>query len=310
MHAQFKGVPAIVLATKKLRVAVIPGQGAHIASLYDLETGHEMLWQPGGDTYRLSRPGEPFEEGECAGIDDMFPCAAACKLAEGFYAGTRLPDHGETWTLPCETAAQGEDAASFTMWGECLPYTLTKSISLQGSALRVGYRAVNTGSRAFPFLWAAHPLFRAEDYSAILAPGLRGEVGLPFCFGKEKASGRLRYPADCWDDGTPADLTRIPPKEAGIGYKFMSGAPVFQGRCLLVGAPGKKSLEVEFPADKVPFLGVWVDACSNGKAPAYVVAPEPSTHYSVDLNDDLLSKANVLQAGASFEWWIQYTLKT
>ena len=64
---------------------------------------------------------------------------------------------------------------------------------------------------------------------------------------------------------------------------------------------------ITFPTEQVPYLGVWMDACSDPRAPAYVVAPEPSTHHSVDLNAGIPTQARQLPGKGTFTWWVQYT---
>ena len=72
----WKGVESIVLESGALRIVVLPSQGGHIASMRTA-SGRELLWQAPGESYRLARLGSAFSDGESAGMDDMFPNAAA-----------------------------------------------------------------------------------------------------------------------------------------------------------------------------------------------------------------------------------------
>ena len=158
----WKGVESVVLESGALRVVVLPSQGGHIASLRTA-SGRELLWQAPWETYRLARPGSSFSDGENAGMDDMFPNAAACRLSEGELAGRELPDHGELWTLPCSIERREDNLLVLSAQGQCLPYRIEKTISLTENSLRIQYYLENTGDVAFPFLWAAHPLFQAKS---------------------------------------------------------------------------------------------------------------------------------------------------
>ena len=300
----WKGVESVVLESGALRVVVLPSQGGHIASLRTA-SGRELLWQAPWETYRLARPGSSFSDGENAGMDDMFPNAAACRLSEGELAGRELPDHGELWTLPCSIERREDNLLVLSAQGQCLPYRIEKTISLTENSLRIQYYLENTGDVAFPFLWAAHPLFQAEHFERIEIPGYQGEVSLPYCFGKSKESGKLRYPEDQWDDGTLADLQKIPDKEPGVGYKYMTDTKADQGLCILRGKPGREDVRVTVPAETIPYMGVWVDACSDREAPVYVVAPEPSNHASVTME----KCPSILRPCERFTWWIQYTVE-
>lgn len=97
---QFKGVPAIAIASQELRAVLLPTMGGNIASLYDLEEGQELLCQSRLGDYAHLPPADTFEGGICAGIDDMFPNAIPCTIQEGAFAGTQLPGHGEAWRMP------------------------------------------------------------------------------------------------------------------------------------------------------------------------------------------------------------------
>lgn len=304
---QFKGVPAIAIASQELRAVVLPTLGGNIASLYDLRAQQELLCQSRLADYAHLSPADTFEEGICAGIDDMFPNAIPCRIQEGPFAGVQLPGHGEAWRMPWQVLACSDQAVSLALEGKRLPYRLQKDVTIRDNALRMDYRLENLSPEPFPYLWAAHPQFQADRYAAIQT-GIKGQVQVPFCIGPSNGAGRLQYPMDAWDDGTPVDLRALPPKEQGIGYKYTATEPLGQGFCRLVGKDGARDVLLEFPPDQVPYLGVWMDACSNPQAPAYVVAPEPSTHHSVDLNAGVPIQARQLPGNGTFTWWVQYSL--
>ncbi len=304
---QFKGVPAIAIASQELRAVVLPTLGGNIASLYDLRAQQELLCQSRLADYAHLSPADTFEEGICAGIDDMFPNAIPCRIQEGPFAGVQLPGHGEAWRMPWQVLACSDQAVSLALEGKRLPYRLQKDVTIRDNALRMDYRLENLSPEPFPYLWAAHPQFQADRYAAIQT-GIKGQVQVPFCIGPSNGAGRLQYPMDAWDDGTPVDLRALPPKEQGIGYKYTATEPLGQGFCRLVGKDGARDVLLEFPPDQVPYLGVWMDACSNPQAPAYVVAPEPSTHHSVDLNAQTPAPARLLPGKGTAAWWVQYSL--
>ena len=305
---QFKGVPAIAIASQELRAVLLPTMGGNIASLYDQEEGQELLCQSRLGDYAHLPPADTFEGGICAGIDDMFPNAIPCTIQEGAFAGTQLPGHGEAWRMPWQVLACQDQTVRLELRGKQLPYRLQKDVTVRGNALRMDYRLENLSPEPFPFLWAAHPQFQGALFAGIQT-GITGQVLVPFCIGPGNAKGRLSYPVDAWDDGTPVDLRAIPPKERGIGYKYTATAPLGQGQgfCRLIGKGRRGDVLITFPTAQVPYLGVWMDACSDPQAPAYVVAPEPSTHHSVDLNAGIPTQARQLPGKGTFTWWVQYT---
>jgi hypothetical protein len=46
--------------------------------------------------------------GECSGMDDMFPTIDAYFYDRYPWAGTKLADHGEVWSLPWATTVEGD----------------------------------------------------------------------------------------------------------------------------------------------------------------------------------------------------------
>lgn len=75
--ARYKQAPCLRLENEALRLLVLPGRGGNIASLFDKRADRELLYQRPGDVLRPVPRGLRFEDAECAGIDDMFPNAAA-----------------------------------------------------------------------------------------------------------------------------------------------------------------------------------------------------------------------------------------
>ena len=210
--------------------------------------------------------------------------------------------------MPWQVLACQDQTVRLELRGKQLPYRLQKDVTVRGNVLRMDYRLENLSPEPFPFLWAAHPQFQGALFAGIQT-GITGQVLVPFCIGPGNAKGRLSYPVDAWDDGTPVDLRAIPPRERGIGYKYTATAPLGQGQgfCRLIGKGRRGDVLITFPTAQVPYLGVWMDACSDPQAPAYVVAPEPSTHHSVDLNAGIPTQARQLPGKGTFTWWVQYT---
>lgn len=306
-RSTYKDVASTVLENDFLRVEVIECQGGHIASLYDKSEKRELLWQNREKTYKLSKAFDNFDLGECAGIDDMFPTAARAVIAHGKYAGVSLPDHGELWTLCCKGFEQRENKIKMEFRGECLPYKLTKTISLEEQALRVDYTLQNLSNSAFDFIWAAHPLFDASYFDTISVPDMSNTVTIPFSIGTSCEPGvEYAYPITRLPDGAIIDFRTIPPSNINLGYKFMASQPLREGRCEIFNSKSGYGIEVVFPTEKIPYIGVWTFA---GQEEPHVVAPEPSTARSVYYNEKSLYDTGTVEASKEFCWWLEYRLK-
>ena len=76
------------------------------------------------------------------------------------------------------------------------------------------------------------------------------------------------------EGGGILDLTRMPP--AGMGCKYVLSRPVSKGWCALWAPKSRYAVEITFPPDRLPFLGIWMDARAGGPE-EWQIAPEPST---------------------------------
>ena len=73
------------------------------------------------ESYRRVPFDGSYVDGECCGMDDMFPTIDVCYCENFPWQGTKLADHGEVWNLACDTKIEGE-SATFKMHGVRLLY--------------------------------------------------------------------------------------------------------------------------------------------------------------------------------------------
>ena len=99
-EAEYKGERAVEMESAALRVAIIPDWGGKTASLIHKKTGRVYLDQLPGMQFRKATYGAPYDSGEASGFDDMFPTISECYCDVDPWAGTKMPDPGEVWSLP------------------------------------------------------------------------------------------------------------------------------------------------------------------------------------------------------------------
>jgi hypothetical protein len=132
-QTKWHDLSAWALESDALKVVIIPGLGAKIASLFDKRTGYEWLVGPMRSP-KLVNYGASFTEQDMGGWDEMFPTINACRYpAPGEYAGISLPDHGEVWALPWEVVSVDCTILNLSVEGEALPYRLTRRTSLNAN---------------------------------------------------------------------------------------------------------------------------------------------------------------------------------
>lgn len=146
--------------------------GAKLCSLYYKPAALELLVQRPGDIYRIAPyDGDYVEQGECSGLDDMFPAIDRCYYNHyPLRRGSSIPDHGEVWSIPWSATIEAEQLHMATH-GVRFPYGLEKWISFAGpAALNMAYRLTNLSPYAFDFIWAAHPMFVLEEGAELRLP--------------------------------------------------------------------------------------------------------------------------------------------
>ena len=304
-ESRYKDKESVVLESSTMAVSVIPSVGGKVASLVDKAAGYEFMVQRAGSLYRDQPYDGVYVEGECSGFDDMFPTIDECHYESFPWKGTRLPDHGEVWSLPWEHEV-GSDSLRLWVHGVRLPYLLEKRLSFTAeNTLRIAYTLFNQSPFDLDFLWAAHVMANIEEGSRILLP--------PCCrtaVTTLSRSGRMgRYgdaviwPEHAGPDGQRhrADLTR--PGSVHDMEKYYFQDALDEGWCA-VRAPAGGLLALSFPVARVPYLGILLNDKEFQDYLASATCLGSSTQDAdefVDANR-LRGKIDHSTAGAQFIW--------
>ena len=294
----YKNVEAMEIDNGTLSVLALPSSGGKIQSIR--YAGKEYLAQNPGSRFVMAEYGAPFTDGDFSGFDDMFPTINACFYPGGIWDGTPLPDHGEVWTLPFK-AEPVADSLHLSAYGVRLPYRFSKSITLYGSRLTIDYRAENLSPFPLKHLWAAHPLFVLEEGT---------KLHLPFAQNIINAHDGCKYlgeygtihPWPVSRDGR--DLRLLSPAERCYNKYFVWNN--LDRNESAIEYPGGVSIILSCDAEKVPYLGVWVDEMGYAGGTMACVAPEPCTGAldSVILAD-AFGKAATLPPKGALSWQLR-----
>ena len=257
-HSNYKGIESICLENGDMQAVFLPSQGAKLCSYCNRRTGYEYIYQGKGKGYKTGKYGQSFLEGECAGVDEMFPNIDAFYYDAYPWEGTYFPDHGELWALPWDAQ---EDKGSLTMavYGVKLPYKLTKTATMDlYGKLSMEYKLENLSVFEINFVWAAHMMFHAEEhcrfefeeslskaYTTMSDSGLIGTYGDTFSYPLLKDSKGAVY-----------DIRENRGNQVSDYQKFYFAKKLkdHQGWGRII-YPKQGSLTISFPADKVPYLG-------------------------------------------------------
>ncbi len=269
---------AWTLETDAIRTVVVPDLGAKIVSLLDKRTQLEWLIAPGDRPLKPVPYGAVFTEQDMSGWDEMFPTIVACAHpAPGEQHGTPLPDHGEVWSLPWNLqAAPSPGALKLCVTGRALPYRLTRTLSYTtADTLKMHYELENLGQDTMPCLWAAHALFRLEEGMELIPPGGSDEIINAMDGPLGRIGERHRFPETTDTKGKRFALSVIPPKNPKGMQKYYFSKPVIEGHCGLFNPNDGMMINLQWDAEKLPWLGIWVN--EGGWANQYNIGIEPAT---------------------------------
>lgn len=299
------GYPAWALENDAVRSVIVPQFGAKIASLFDKRSGHEWMLPA---TLRPVRPipyGATFIEYDMSGWDEMFPTIDRCEYpVPGAHQGAVLPDHGEVWALDWQVESSS-DALVLSIEGQCLPYTLRRTANLTADALRLDYEVQNKADEPLFYLWSAHPLFNADTQTRLILPDnitemvniigghpVLGDFGTRHAF-PETASG--------------LHLDQVAPPADHTFRKVFAPPEVVFNWAQLQQADTGAYMRMDWDAERLPYMGVWVDeGCYTVTA---CIAPEPMSGYHDSLTKAYANnRVSVLPIGGSHTWTITLTL--
>ena len=275
-QGKYKDVDAVILETQTLRLALVPEWGAKLASLIHKRTGREYLFQMPGETFRKGTYAGPYPEGEMSGFDEMFPTITECFCDVEPWAGVKMPDHGEVWSLPWKCEVSGSEVRT-SVHSPRFPYALTRTASFdRANTILLRYKAENHSAYGFPAMWAAHPLFNMTPGTRIILPeaarNIINTVPAPALGGY---GGHFSFPIARTPDGRAWDLSEIGPIERKLYFKYFLLDELKEGFAILHDPKTRETVGLVWPTEKVPYLGMWIN--EGGWENLYHIAPEPCT---------------------------------
>jgi len=238
----------------------------------------------------------------------MFPTISRCFYEEEPWSGTEIPDHGEVWSLPWEYELS-EKEVIFSVKGVRFPYALQKSVSLEESTLHQQYSVVNQSDADFDYIWAAHPLFNTSEGMKLIVPQDSHSIVNAVPSNRLGSYGRTyAFPDAKLDDGSIFDLSSVPKKNSSDYQKYWFLGKVKQGWCSLHNPHSRLNIDMNWPAEEVPYLGVWVN--EGAWAGQYNIAPEPATG-AMDRVDfsKMWGMGSLLKSGEIKKWRLSISVR-
>jgi hypothetical protein len=308
-ESRYKDQPAVSLESDEVRVQFLPGIGAKMASLVYKPRDFELMVQAPGTEYLMQPFDGDYVAAECTGFDDMFPTIDQCFCDQEPWKGAKMADHGEVWSLPWQLEADG-DRLHFSVHGVRFPYRLEKRIGFpDASVLRLDYCLTNLSPFDFDFVWAAHMMINIdEDTELVLPDGVQRIIGTFDLSGQMGGYGdEFAWPIGTLPNGDQKDFRLLEPESAKSAYKYYVKGRLPEGWCGLRYGASDFSLDLSFPADQVPYLGVLPNA--RGWRDYYNIFLEPCTT-SFDRPDVARYRGETatLKGHSIYEWHLDIAL--
>lgn len=263
-------MPSIQMENEMLRIVVLPGLGGKIASIYRKDLQFEAAAQNEKGIYDLPARGADFSKYDASGCDDAFP---SVDRGEIHYGGKHFlyPDHGDIWTAGMEYSVE-DDGIRLKCKGDPLPYSYEKFLTLKDSSVTIHYEVRNTSEYKFPCMWTFHGLFKYEEDMEIIYPeGVKRFLNV-------LDSPELGVKNECLDlENSRYDFCKVPPPASKTMLKYYVSGKVKEGRCGYRYHKSKIECILEYDAEKLPYLGMWITA--GGYRGDHNCALEPSTSF-------------------------------
>lgn len=305
-EGMYKGLRSIEMETGRLKSIFMP-VGSRMVSLYDKVTGREFMFQGREEEYIRGEYDAYYPDCEPRGFDEMFPTVDACFYEEAPWKGTRLPDHGEVWSLEWDYSIK-EKSFEMQVHGIRLPYILRKKVTFKSTnVLRIDYEAENPTGFDMTFLWAAHPMISVEEGSQIILPP---ECKTAFCIVSE--SKRLGRYGDHFDlletiGGRVENdvMLDVRSKEVKDGEKYYIDGKINNGYCGISFPSDESRLIIRFPVESVPYLGIWIN--EGLWEDTLTVTPEPCTSPYDNINAaTAFVGRRVIKGKNCYKWYVEF----
>ncbi len=288
------GVQAIVLENASLRVVVLPGLGARVASLVDRRTAREWLQQPRSEVLEPAAPaGTRYVDTDHFGWDEMLPTVDPCPFPGEALPGVELHDHGAVWSVPWSLVDESSAHCTLRVETRRPDFSLTRRLSLRDSSVRAEYELVSRADEPMPTLWAAHPQLVATGARLRIEPEPSALVDV--------TAGDQPFEIP-YEDGLEVARDVEP---GGDRMCYLPPDETFERAVLEVDDGQRLSCTADTTTCR--YLGIWLD--HGLRTTGQVVAIEPTTSYYDALDRAVhLGRARYLQPGEVVRWWMELEL--
>lgn len=297
----------LTLENEVLRVTVCPSLGGKITSFYLKAKEFELAAQSSEVQCK-----ERHRESErkvidsfspyAYGMDDCFPNIDA-ELVEWKNRKLLYPNHGEIWKEEFEIEEQADDRVSLLWYSKKFDYLYEKQMYLERNTLMVRYHIVNKGEDEFPCIWTWHGLVVYEQDMELMLPENITHYRNVLDGSRLGVEGAV-YPVK----NNIYNFRKMPDIKVCNMMKYYGVEVTTTGHCGIYYPSKDISYHLDYDAEKLPYLGVWITA--GGWQGDYNCALEPSNGYYDSIEKAYKNqKLKVLSKGEALDFTLELILK-
>ncbi len=292
----YRGIEAMFLENRHLRILLLPGKGGDILEFRDKRADVDVLfhtdhnWQPPTERPVPSVAATAWQDTYPGGWNVNLPVAG---YTDDF-AGTPYGLHGETALIPWEATVVRDDDEAVTVRLETdlvrYPFSIERTLTLPAdeSSLHVEESVTNHGGVALEYMWQQHVALGRP----LVGPAARLDVadatGVVEPYGEEHRNNRLAadqtfdWPYAPGIDGEDVDLRTFPPLDSTI-HDLAYAVDLTDGWYAVTNPDLDLGFGFRFPTDPFECLWYWQPFGGYEESPFfnqnYNVGLEPTTAY-------------------------------
>ncbi|HLV85876.1 MAG TPA: DUF4432 family protein [Candidatus Sulfotelmatobacter sp.] len=302
----YRGLNAVVLENRVLRLIILPQAGGKIWQITYKPYDQDLLWNnPRVAPARLPMNSR-YDDVWSGGWDELFPNDEVA-----FIEGESYPDHGELWTgnwHPEVSSGSDEAAVRLKFTSPISAFEIEKTIRLRRDQSRIEFRHrfTNRGSAPFPFLWKLHPAMAVSSQHRIDFPAMKVLLEPAFPGTVAGAPAAAEWPIIKTPTGN-VDLRRITP-ETARQLIFFYGTEMKGNWCALTNTASGLSCGLQF--DSAVFPCCWLFATYGGWRNYNVAVLEPCTGYPLNFEAmKAQGRTRTLAPGESLETEVRFLVQ-
>jgi len=263
----YRGIEAVFLENRHLRVLALPGKGGDVLEFRDKRTDVDVLWHADHD---WQAPGDaPLPIHDADAYHDHYPGGWQMHVpvagTTDDFDGTPYGLHGESALIPWEyTVERAEESVTLRLETELLryPFELERELTLRADepTLEIDETIANEGGVEVPYIWQQHLALGPPLIGPDATLELPADTGIVDDYGPDHSNNRLaggerfEWPTAPGIGDNGVDLREFPPLDATIN-DLAYATDLREGRYAVSNGALDLRFEFHFPTD--PFESVW-----------------------------------------------------